>query len=73
MNGTQGGGRIMSNERDGTKTNVEALLSQIDSFLASPASQEAVTDSRQAIDSAVASMEKAERIDLETLKLTVTA
>ena len=52
---------------------VDDLLNQVDRFLASPASKEAVNDSRQAIDSAVASMEKAERIDLDTLELTVTA
>ena len=63
----------MSKEPKGSKSDVQDLLSQVDRFLASPASKEAVTDSRDAINSAVASMEKAERIDLETLKLTVTA
>ena len=63
----------MANESATAKHNVQDLLTKVDRFLASPASNEALGDSRQAIDSAVASLEKAERIDLETLKLTVTA
>jgi hypothetical protein len=69
----KGWGRSMAREQKGSKSDVQDLLSRVDRFLASPASKDAVTSSRDAIDSAVASMEKAERIDLETLKLTVTA
>lgn len=68
----KGRGRSMAREEKSSKSDVQDLLTQVDRFLASPASKEAVSISREAIDSAVASMEKAERIDLETLKLTVT-
>jgi hypothetical protein len=67
------GRRSMAKEAKSSKTDMQDLLVQVDRFLASPASNEAVGISRESIDSAVASMEKAERIDLETLKLTVTA
>jgi hypothetical protein len=73
MTALKGWGRSMAKEQEGSKSDVQDLLSRVDRFLASPASKDAVTSSLDAIDSAVASMEKAERIDLETLKLTVTA
>lgn len=48
------------------------LLQQVEQFIASGASRAAIAQSRTVVDSAIASMLKAERIDAETLKLTVT-
>lgn len=66
-------GESMATEAEDDKSDVRDLLSAVDRFLASPASDLAVSDSEHAVDSAIAAMEKAEHIDLETLKLTVTA